>query len=115
MATDGPQGRPLAAAWRNAVRDSHLDTTAKAVALVLSTYMNSLGAAFPSKRTLAAGATLSSTRSVDAAINRIEAAGLLEIVRSKGHRSNSYLAIVPADQLQEAARREHDELAYLDA
>jgi hypothetical protein len=115
VASDDRSGRPVVAVWRNAVRDSPLDTTAKAVALVLSTYMNNLGAAFPSKRTLAAGASLSSTRSVDAAINRVEAAGLLEIVRSRGHRSNSYLAIVPADRLQEAARREHDELAYLDA
>lgn len=84
---------PLVAIWRNALRDSNLDRTAKLVGLVLSTYMDSAGVAWPSKATLAAKASLGSgRRAVDMAIDRLEAAGLLEIERSRGRRPFVYHA-----------------------
>lgn len=64
--------------WRDAVRDSDLPSTAKLVALVLSTYANGRGDAFPGRATLAGSASLSD-RAVDAAIQRLELAGYLAI------------------------------------
>jgi hypothetical protein len=79
--------------WRDAVRDSELDATAKLVAFVLSTYMNGRGCARPSKETLAAGASLSSgRRAVDHAVDRLEGAGFLEVERSRGRTANRYQA-----------------------
>jgi len=53
------------AGWRNTVRDCReLASTSKLVALVLSTYMNGDGRAYPSKTTLAAGTSLS-LRAID--------------------------------------------------
>src|SRR5258708_3100300 len=48
---------PLAE-WRDALRDSGLDTTPKAVGWTIATYAKD-GRAFPSKATIAAGASLS--------------------------------------------------------
>jgi len=56
----------LPLAWRNAVRDSDLDSTAKLAGHTLSTYMTGRGLAYPSRETLARGASLA-LRSVDAA------------------------------------------------
>ncbi len=80
--------------WRDAIRDSdELDRTAKLVAFVLSTYMNGSGKAFPSKGTIAAGAGLGSgRRAVDQAIVRLEAAGYLDVQRTKGRTSWRYTA-----------------------
>ena len=84
---------PLAGHWRNVLRDSEIDRTAKLVGFVISTYMDSHGVAYPSKATIAAGAGLGAgRRAVDAAVDRLEAAGLLEIERSKGRRPCVYRA-----------------------
>jgi hypothetical protein len=104
------------ARWRNHVRDSDADPTARLVALVLSTYMAADGnSAFPSKATLARGCGLTSTRAVDAAINRLEAAGLLTVRRSPGHAPNTYEAAgIPRPNAQEHMNDDHNPLAYLD-
>jgi hypothetical protein len=82
--------------WRNAIRDSELDRTAKLVAFVISTYLNGAGTAYPAKDTIARGAGLGSgRRSVDQAVDRIEQAGYLEVTRSKGRRSFFYRATLP--------------------
>jgi hypothetical protein len=82
--------------WRNAIRDSELDRTAKLVCFVISTYMNGAGEAFPAKDTIAKGAGLGSgRRSVDQAVDRIEAAGFLEVTRFRGRRSFNYRATLP--------------------
>jgi helix-turn-helix protein len=64
--------------WRNAIRDSELDSTAKLVAHTLSTYMDSHCEAWPAKETLAAGAG-KSKRTTDVAIEQIADAGYIEI------------------------------------
>lgn len=85
--------RSLTAAWRDAVRDSDLDRTAKLVAYTIGTYMNAAGVAYPSKALIASGATLGAgRRAVDTAIDRIEAAGLLEVRRTNGRTSFTYVA-----------------------
>ena len=81
--------------WRDAVRDSGLDRTCKLVAHTLSTYMNASGSAFPGKELLAKGASLNSPRTVDEAVNRLEAAGYITVLRSKGRRPNRYMAATP--------------------
>ena len=83
--------------WRDAIRDSELDATAKAVAWALSTYMNGRGEAWPSKETLAVGAS-KSKRAVDGAIVRIARAGYLGVSQSKGRSSNRYQAKLPTLQ-----------------
>lgn len=93
--------RAILAEWRNALRDSRLDTTAKAVGFVIATYWSSSGRnAFPNKETIAKGATVSK-RTADTAIDRLEAAGFLDVSRSRGGSSNRYLATIPT--LQPAA------------
>jgi Helix-turn-helix domain len=88
--------RSLLANWRNALRDSELDTTAKAVGFVIATYADAHGVSFPSKETIAAGASLKSHRAADRAVLRLEAAGLLTVVdRSRGRMSNIYKLITP--------------------
>lgn len=88
--------RALLAKWRDAVRDSDLDATARIVGMTISTYWRANGnGAYPSKSTIAKGAGLRSVRAVDYAILRLEAAGFLEVTRSKGHRANSYAATLP--------------------
>jgi hypothetical protein len=52
----------LVAVWRDAVRDSDLDRTAKLVAFMLSTWIAGRGLAYPSKATLAKGASLGEGR-----------------------------------------------------
>jgi hypothetical protein len=73
------------------VRDSDLPSTAKLVAFVLSTYMDRNGHAWPSKETIAAGASLS-RRAVDPAIDRLEGTGLIQVERSRSRRGNRYRA-----------------------
>jgi hypothetical protein len=70
--------------WRDAIRNSSLDRVAKLAAFVLSTYMNGVGECFPGKALLANGASLNSIRSVDRAINRLESARFIIVVRSSG-------------------------------
>lgn len=87
--------RAVLAAWRDALRDSALDTTAKAVGFVIATYWDSSGSgAFPAKATIARGASIGK-RTADRAIDRLEAAGFLAIHRSGGRRSNRYRASLP--------------------
>jgi len=88
--------KSLVVVWRDAVRDSEeLDRTAKLVALILSTYMNGHGFAWPSQKTLAAGASLTTARAVPGAIRRLEVAGFLAIEWSRGRTSHSYTATLP--------------------
>ena len=84
------------AVWRDAIRDSDLERTAKLVAHTLSTYMNAAGAAWPSRQTLARGSSISD-RAVDSALTKIVSAGFLLITRSDGGRShtNRYAALIP--------------------
>jgi hypothetical protein len=91
--------RARLAEWRDALRDSKLDATAKLVGFVISTYWDRNGAgAFPSKGKIAAGASVLSTRTADAAVDRLEATGFLEVSRSRGRSSNRYLATLPTPQ-----------------
>jgi hypothetical protein len=109
-----PDGLSPVARWRNLVRDSGVDSTARLVAFVVSTYMHADGnGAFPSKATIARGCGLSSTRAVDAAINRLEAAGLLTVHRSPGHAPNVYEA-AGMPRSKEHVTDDHNPLAYLD-
>jgi hypothetical protein len=91
---------PLVARWRNAVRDSDLDPTAKLVAHTLATYMNSEGFCYPSKRLLARGCRKGEV-TVDRAIKRLERAGFLFVVRSAGRTSNRYQATLPNPLMSE--------------
>lgn len=101
--------RPIVADWRNVVRDSDLDSTAKLVAFVLSTYFTADGRTghdlahpSPAKTTLARGAGLSvkykGSRAVDHAIDRLEGAGLLEVERRRGWRGFRYCALIPHEE-----------------
>jgi hypothetical protein len=90
--------RALLAEWRDALRDSGLDTKAKAVGFVIATYWDRNGhGAFPSKQTIAAGASLPK-RTADLAIDRLERGGFLAVARSRGRRANVYSATVPTVQ-----------------
>jgi hypothetical protein len=82
------------AVWRDTLRDSKLDRTAKLVGLTLSTYMDRQGLAWPSQDTIAAGASLSD-RAVCLATERLESAGFLEVERSRGRSSHRYAATLP--------------------
>lgn len=91
--------------WRDAVRAAPLDRTAKLVALVLSTYFGARRlTAWPARARLARDCGLS-VRSVEQAVRRIEAAGLLKVVRSTGgRRSNLYAACMPeANELRRSS------------
>jgi hypothetical protein len=86
------------AEWRDAVRDSDLDSTAKLIAYTISTYMDRNGAAFPAKATIAKKASLA-VRTVDAAIVRLEASPYLSIRKSDYRRAGwTYQAEVPNRQ-----------------
>jgi DNA-binding PadR family transcriptional regulator len=91
------RGKSRVAVWRDAVRDSQLDRTSKAVAWCLSTYMDRHGHARPSRQTLAAGSSLSD-RAVDTALQRLEAAGYLAVARTRGgnNRTNAYVSLLPS-------------------
>lgn len=80
-------------AWRNAVRDSELDVTAKVVAWTLDTYMDSHGDGWPSLALLAAGAGVD-VRTVIRAVKRLELAGLIGVTRSRGRHANRYHATI---------------------
>jgi hypothetical protein len=90
--------------WRDAVRDSDLDSVAKCVAHTLATWLNGYGTAYPSRETIARGASLS-VRSVERALVRLEDAGFLEIERSRGRSSHRY-TIVMASTASEIRRSE---------
>jgi hypothetical protein len=92
-------GHSLLVTWRNAVRDSALDSTAKLTAYTLSTYMSRDGLAWPAKTTLADKASLS-VRAVDGAITRLERGGFLLVERSGYRRGgNRYRATLPNQAL----------------
>jgi Helix-turn-helix domain len=78
--TTGPRRRAksLSAVWRDAVRDSNLPALVKAVAFVVSTYSDGRGQCFPSRGTLASGASMSD-RTVDKALDLLETTGWLSI------------------------------------
>jgi Helix-turn-helix domain len=96
--TTGPRRRAKgrSAIWRDAIRDSTLDRTSKAVAWCLSTYMDRHGHARPSRATIAKGCSLTD-RAVDKALASLEDAGYLAVARTKGGNSrvNAYAAIMP--------------------
>jgi hypothetical protein len=100
--------------WRDAVRDSDLDTTAKVVAFTLSTYMNGGGWCHPSKATIARGASLSAPRAVNGAVNRLERAGFLEIRHSRGHHANRYRAAIPGRPAAERLNRKSPDLKTIE-
>jgi hypothetical protein len=91
-----PRPKPLSGVWRDAIRDSDLGATPKAVAWCLSTYMDRNGSARPSRATLAKGASLSD-RAVDKALAQLEHADFLAICKSSGGsgRTNTYQATLP--------------------
>jgi hypothetical protein len=78
--------------WRVAISNSGLDGTAKLVAFVLDTWMNSSGFAWPAVETIANRCDLHE-RTVQRAIRRLEQAGLLLVVYSPGRTSNRYQAV----------------------
>lgn len=80
--------------WRDAVRDSNLDPTAKLIAYTVSTFMNGTGSCYPRKLLIAVRCGRS-VRTVDRAIRRIELAGYLVVGRSLGRTSNRYEATLP--------------------
>jgi helix-turn-helix protein len=82
------------AVWRDGLRDSTLDPTARHVGHVLSTFMDARGFCFLKRETLAAG-TGYSVRTIERAIARLEGAGWLRVERGTGHRSNRYFAALP--------------------
>jgi hypothetical protein len=88
------RSRPVV--WRDALRESGLDATARHVAHVLSTYMDGRGRCWPSRETLAAAVGLS-VRTVERAVQRLEAVGWLRVERTEGgrHRTNTYEALLP--------------------
>jgi hypothetical protein len=97
---DGDRIRP---AWRRALRDSTLDPTAKVVGFVIETYYDGdLGYAYPSIRTIAAGAGLSvkSRSAVPRAVKKLESAGLLTVRTSNGRHSNRYALVLPSSLQQ---------------
>jgi hypothetical protein len=84
--------------WRDAIRDERsLDPMATLVAHTLSTFMNGHGECWPAKETIQEGAKLSSVRTVDRAVLRLEAAGYLTVRRTKGGKAstNRYVAVTP--------------------
>jgi hypothetical protein len=87
-------GKPRVGIWRDAVRDSDLKRTPKLLALVLSTYFNRQGLAWPSQETLAAGASIS-VRAVQTNTRDLERAGFVEVSRSVGRSSHRYAATLP--------------------
>ena len=80
--------------WREAIRASRLDPSAKLLAQTLSTYMDAKGECWPSKQTLS-GDCSQDIRVVDRAMLRLESAGFIHVERSKGRKPNRYSAIVP--------------------
>src|SRR6266508_1643460 len=89
--------RTFLAKWRNAVRDAEcLDSSAKLILLMLSTYMDASGLAWPAKTTLAGKARISA-RTVDRAISAAELAGFLNVTHATGYKraGNKYRATIP--------------------
>ena len=97
-----PKSLPHVMVWRNALRDSEVDQTAKLLGFVLSTYLTSEGLAghngrpAPSRETLARGVGVS-IRTVDRRLDDLEAAGFLDIERAVGgqRKTNTYTATIP--------------------
>jgi hypothetical protein len=100
-------GKSRVVVWRDAIRDSTLDPTARHVAHALSTWMNGHGACYPRRETIAAG-TGYSLRTIDRALAELETAGWLAIERGAGRRTNRYLALLPVV----ASELRHKEWAY---
>jgi hypothetical protein len=90
--------------WRNAVRDSGLDQSARAVAWTLDTYMDSNGVAWPSRASLAAGAGCS-VRTADRAIRRLEGLGFVSVRHSHGRKANTYYANLPNGDTRATVKR----------
>ncbi len=86
--------------WRQAIRDHGPNCpTTRATLLMLSTFMNRDGIAYPSQETLAA-ATCFHANSVQRAIKRANSEGWIWIESQKsekgrGWRKNTYIAVVP--------------------
>jgi len=100
--------RPLV--WRKTIVESTLDPIARLVAHTLSVYLNSKGVAYPSRGELAAGSGLG-VRTVDRALRRLEAAGFLDVERTRGggygenKNTNRYRVTLPVT----ASERRRDE------
>lgn len=88
-------------AWRIAIRDSDLDSTAKHVALTLDIYMNARGIAWPSRAALAEGTGLS-VRTIERALARVSQSGYLVVVRGHGRKTNRYASRLPNSDTSDA-------------
>jgi hypothetical protein len=90
------RSRAFVVLWREHLRESDVDRTAKLVGHTLSTYMNPEGWARVGKETLARTCSMTD-RGVDGGVNRLEAAGLISVKRSRGGNAlsevNEYQAI----------------------
>jgi hypothetical protein len=85
------------ATWRKAVlRDPALDSTSVLVGLVISSFMNGKGVAWPSKVLIARSSRLG-LRSTDRGVRRLEEAGYLRVERSLGRTSNRYRLTLPSE------------------
>jgi hypothetical protein len=84
--------------WRKAVlRDPDLDSTSVLVGLVISSYMNGKGVAWPSKVLIARGSKLG-LRSTDRGVRRLEETGYLLVEHSRGRTSNRYYLTLPGEK-----------------
>jgi DNA-binding transcriptional MocR family regulator len=82
--------------WRWAIRDAPLDASAKVVAWALDSRMNGAGECWPSRQQLVDDTGLTA-RAVDAAVNRLELAGFVEVKRGNGRgHPNRYKLKNPA-------------------
>lgn len=80
--------------WRDAICESSLDSTAKLVAYTLDYWMDGRGEAWPSKSTIAERAGKERS-TVIRAISRLERAGFVLVIPSRGRRPSRYRACMP--------------------
>jgi len=80
--------------WRKALRESRVDSTAKLIGFVLDTYADRYGHCFPSRQTIANGASCD-VRTVDQALRRLESRGFVRVRRTKGRDVNRYWLLSP--------------------
>src|SRR5580765_3813892 len=89
---------PRTYAWCRAVRDADLSPSARLVGLILSTYVNGQGAAYPTRRELAraAGVSVSTVKRALRALADLD----LVVVEGNGGRSrpNLYWIVQPVEK-----------------
>jgi DNA-binding transcriptional MocR family regulator len=93
-------------AWRTIIRESDVRSSARLVALMLSTHMDrNGGSCFPSLTTLS-GETGLGRSTVCRALNELDSAGLIRRVRQGRGRPTRYLATSPATGLPVVPQRD---------